>query len=507
MHIPDHIQIEFEGLETRLLRIVTAALKNSQESSWIDVHYTGESKETARPTICVGCTNTKRVRTAIRKNLTYNTNIFDLAVMKDAVRRSKSTDTRRSQAGETDAAMNRGHHERPICGSSIGAWRYREHSPAVTFGGVVLVDGEPYGMTVHHLLEDPEAEEKQSQARAGAEPESDHDEDDEDDDDENSDGKSMGGTCARCEESLLVFRSIRTVLILSSTDELSTAFDDTLSITSEEDEEDGFTNGIRIGEGHSIVLTQPALDDVDENFFPCDEDRDEDHIDSHRLGHVYASSGLRRSNNEDGVSHEIDWLLMKLDDERLQPYNVIAGGKRFCPEESLFTYRPKLLEPVCRQDHPAREDSYPRRIMGSGQLSGLDVHCIGRTSGLAQGKISQRMRWVRPRSANLLTHSLPIVTSHSHHTHIALTDNPRYASQADKPSHRSGPQQAVSAAQATPAHGSSQTPQTTSADTSWRTQTVSKSLTSRPWTSCSQTSQRRSVPKSHYPVPASRSVQ
>lgn len=204
----------------------------------------------------------------------------------------------------------------------------------------------------------------------------------------------------------------RTVLILSTVDELATAFDDTLSITSEGDEEDGYTNGICIGEGQNLVLTQPALDDVDENFFPCEEDKDEDHIDSHHLGHVFASSGLRRSNKEDGVSHEIDWLLMKLDDERLQPYNVVAGAKRFCPEESLFTYRPKLLEPVCRQEHPAREDSYPRRIMGCSQLSGLDVYCSGRTSGLAQGKISQRMRWVRSHSPAYSPLTLP-----HHHVH------------------------------------------------------------------------------------------
>lgn len=182
---------------------------------------------------------------------------------------------------------------------------------------------------------------------------------------------------------------------LTITDELASAFDDVLSITSETDEEDGYTNGIRMGEGQHITLTQPALDDVDENFFPNEEDKDEDHTDSHRLGHVYASSGLRRSSSEDGISHEIDWLLMKLDEERLQPYNVVPGGKRFCPEESLFTYRPKLMEPVCRQEYAAREDSYPRRIMGSSHLSGLEVHCTGRTSGLGEGKISQRMRWVR----------------------------------------------------------------------------------------------------------------
>lgn len=157
LHIPNHIQQEYEAFEGRLLKIVSLALQNSRESSWVDLHYAGEARETAKPTICVGCTNTKRVRSAIKKNLHYDSNLFDLTVVKDTVTRSKSTaSVRRSHGGSNETAKNRDHHQRPLCGSSIGAWRYAEHSPAVTFGGVVLVDGEPFGMTVHHLLEDPE---------------------------------------------------------------------------------------------------------------------------------------------------------------------------------------------------------------------------------------------------------------------------------------------------------------------------------------------------------------
>lgn len=191
LHVPDHIQAEYESFENRLLRIVTLALKHTQESSWIDLHYTGETKATARPTICVGCTSTKRVRTAIKKNLHYNDRLFDLAVIKDAIRRSKSLGgPRRSQATSDNTAKNPGHHERPLCGASIGAWRQSEHSPAVTFGGVILVDGEPYGMTVHHLLEDPEAEEKLSPmpTSSSADDQTIEDEtDDEDNDDEDND--------------------------------------------------------------------------------------------------------------------------------------------------------------------------------------------------------------------------------------------------------------------------------------------------------------------------------
>lgn len=41
-----------------------------------------------------------------------------------------------------------------MCGASIGAFR-GEHLPPVSLGGIVLIDGEPYGLTVHHMLDAP----------------------------------------------------------------------------------------------------------------------------------------------------------------------------------------------------------------------------------------------------------------------------------------------------------------------------------------------------------------
>lgn len=191
LHIPSHIQQEYEAFEGRLLKIVSLALQNSRESSWVDLHYAGEARETAKPTICVGCTNTKRVRSAIKKNLHYDSNLFDLAVVKDTVTRSKSTaSVRRSHGGAGETAKNRDYHQRPLCGSSIGAWRYAEHSPAVTFGGIVLVDGEPFGMTVHHLLEDPE-DDTSPAAQTQSTPQVPELSDGESDEDSDSDGASV----------------------------------------------------------------------------------------------------------------------------------------------------------------------------------------------------------------------------------------------------------------------------------------------------------------------------
>ena len=50
-------------------------------------------------------------------------------------------------------AANPDYQEKPLCGASIGAFRDEEHLPPVSFGGIVVVDGVSYGMSVHHMLE------------------------------------------------------------------------------------------------------------------------------------------------------------------------------------------------------------------------------------------------------------------------------------------------------------------------------------------------------------------
>lgn len=79
--------------------------------------------------------------------------------------------------------------------------------------------------------------------------------------------------------------------------------------------------GIEQGDGEHIVITQPAIDDVDEDFFSCPEDMDDDHLGSHTLGFVHATSGIRRYRDSDSIVHEVDWALFKIQDDRLQPFN------------------------------------------------------------------------------------------------------------------------------------------------------------------------------------------
>jgi len=157
---------------------------------------------------------------------------------------------------------------------------------------------------------------------------------------------------------------------------------------------DGDMPGIAPGQSTGgVLVTQPALDDVDADFFPVEEDRDEDHLSSHTFAHVHASSGIRRR-QRNGITHEVDWALLKIKEERLQPHNVMVGGKRFCRNTSS---PPKLLDPICRpHGYQPKEDLYLQRVADSDEeLGGLKVHCFGRTSGLASGQICEKMRNVK----------------------------------------------------------------------------------------------------------------
>lgn len=60
--------------------------------------------------------------------------------------------------GADMAVMNPWHQQRPLCGASIGAFN-GQHLPPVSYGGVILVDDEPLGMSVHHLLDAPSDDE------------------------------------------------------------------------------------------------------------------------------------------------------------------------------------------------------------------------------------------------------------------------------------------------------------------------------------------------------------
>lgn len=154
----------------RLERLIERALKDSDETISIDLVAIGETQEKARPTIFVTCSSVAKVKAILSRRFRYDDSTFDLKVRRGKIRRSKmsratgKTRPPHRSMMNTDsykgdmAVMNPFHQQKPLCGASIGAYN-GEHLPPVSYGGVILIDDEPVGMTVHHLLDAPSDDE------------------------------------------------------------------------------------------------------------------------------------------------------------------------------------------------------------------------------------------------------------------------------------------------------------------------------------------------------------
>ncbi|KAI9837739.1 MAG: hypothetical protein M1819_006673 [Sarea resinae] len=420
---------EWHGvLLPRLERLLEKAVRDPYETVSMDFVSLGETQQKARPTILVTCTSVRDVNNILSRYFTYDNSLYDLKVRRGKIHRSKVSRPKqrspRRSAGhwknenEDTSAKNPFHQQRPLCGASIGVYKDSEHLPPVSYGGVILLDGEPFGMTVHHLLETPSDD--------------DNSEDEEDFSIRSSarwpagldtDIQDLGSQLQ--EDDLLDYPIVEfseDESCYSSTEDIyeidQDLSDDPNSSEDESGQEErarscGDTPSIAKGSGGEYVITQPALDDVDDDFFPCPEDRDDDHLDSHTLGHIYASSGLRRWSRK-GIVHEIDWAILKVDSERLQPYNLIQGGKRFCRKDfgagaDGVAMCPRLVEPVCRRGFDAAEDLYPFQVVPEEELGMLRVHCLGRTSGLRGGTISPAMSSVRVYGRKTFSRSWAVV--------------------------------------------------------------------------------------------------
>lgn len=424
---PDIVDEWHDTMLPRLERLIERALRDSDETISIDLVAVGETPDTVRPTIFVTCSSVPKVKAILSRKFRYDGSVYDLKVRRGKVRRSKANNPSRRQKlphrsmMNTDLyngdipVMNPYHQQRPVCGASIGAFR-GEHLPPVSYGGVILVDDAPMGMSVHHLLDAP----------------SDEDSDSGSDDEAVSPGAAdavLSSARGTNNPWLMGMGSQPGVQIASSSpepmwdleitddeaqsdDEDKESYDFSDSEYASEDESDddqmidsitstrtiGDISGIPLGEGDEIRITQPAIDDVDDDFFPCEEDRDDDHLESHELGYVHASSGIRRW-KRDGILHEIDWALLKLKEERLQPYNLVQGGRRFgvnhTVERDQRDISSKLEHPIDRRHYTADEDEYPNGVTSADRLGGLNVHCFGRTTGLQGGMVGSAMSSVR----------------------------------------------------------------------------------------------------------------
>ncbi|OAA50285.1 hypothetical protein NOR_00735 [Metarhizium rileyi] len=383
---------------TILMPQINQALRNfyrkHPESVEISLESVGTSPQATQPTVLVVCTSVGKVRAILKKRLGElfdGTTGFALKVCRGHVLRSRHfsksvlpsmarTNVADSDQGLEKGAVNPEYQECPGNGASIGAWIGDRHLPPVSFGGLVLVDDRLYGMTVHHMLDDPDREQAQMETQCSSAV-SGHD--------WYTDFMEGSGY-----EDFAYELSDTESGPYSETDITSDYGDEEEGDDDDDDDdddkddkgdkdEDGFEPGdipgIEPGCGDGYVVTQPALDDVEEGFYPCAETEDEDHLDTFSLGEVYASSGIRRKQAY-GLTHEVDWALFKFANGRRPGENAIPrceDGKSILDwNEDVAKLRPTTVAP-------------------SSSLPGMEVQCIARTSGLQSGQILSTLTSVK----------------------------------------------------------------------------------------------------------------
>ena len=369
-------------LMPRLSKLLQSALGKSAESCSASLMMIGPSLDTAKTTICIQCSSVDLVRKTLKQNFRCKSG-WGLVVLRGDIqrcnrRRKPAKQTVEAQAPpsilQQDAVqVDSYYQQRPCSGASIGAYRDLEHLPPVSFGGAVTVGGEIYGMTVHHMLDSPsEDEEAQPEAvrRSAATSAS-----------AMEDLSFMGNDSDIPYDPYSLDLSDDEVLDLAESEDGNDEF--WFSEVAELTDDDGFddaedddvstigdTEGVDPLEAdEDLVVTQPAIDDVEDDFFPSLEDRDDDHLSSHTLGYVHASSGIKRI-TRNGHKHEVDWALIKINQDRL-------------PEKNAFGQH--------------ADSAIITKIAPLSSLPRTSVLCNGRTSGLQRGRISPALSLVKMR--------------------------------------------------------------------------------------------------------------
>ncbi len=339
-NIPQPARTYFDTvMMPRLSRMLAKAI-NRWESYEIDVFMAGTTPETAKPTVLMICNSILRAW-KILEYVNQDKGFFDIQVASGQVTWSKKKKRRQKKIVAPEVSRIKGrqpsrYQEKPTCGASIGCFVDEQHSEAVTFGGIVLVDGEAHGMSVHHMLQEDE------------EPD-----------------LSLDGLESLLPDEMAILDisedKLHDLECLRALDS-----DDPTMI---EDINMGDLPGTLPGEAEHVIVTQPALDDVDENFFPDEDEMSDDHLVSHGLGSIHASSGLRRL-TYGSIAHEVDWALFKIHKERRASTNMVQGGAKHCQAQG----------------------SYPSQVLKAETLGNLRVHAFGSTSGLATGTILPTMQ-------------------------------------------------------------------------------------------------------------------
>ena len=355
------------------------------ESYSIDLLMLGETPETAKPTIYMVCDSTRNAKKALYY-VNRDEKLFDIMVVKGQIERSKARKKRRPPkrkdttcTEDVSESIHKAYQLRPACGASIGAYMDDQHLPPVSLGGTILVNDQPFAISVHHMLENDDVDMglefnlERSMVHY----------------DDFIPDWSSGGTPA---ENLFEVSGDEDDGYEASYSDLSEAGDwFEGSVGSDDDGDMGDTPGYSPDAPHDIIVTQPAIDDVAENFFPDSDEAKEEHLLSHKLGRLHASSGIKRL-TRDGITHEVDWALIQIDESRSDPKNIIRGGGAFSNARSRTGNQQRESSASHEQNDL---HSFPRSIKPTENLGGLAVHGLGRTSGLRGGKILPAMTLVK----------------------------------------------------------------------------------------------------------------
>ncbi|KAL9125424.1 MAG: hypothetical protein Q9217_005370 [Psora testacea] len=362
--IPAPLQAYYKTVMVPKLSRMLARAIDRWEGYTIMTFMAGDSPETAKPTIYMSCLSITRAW-KILEYVNRDQKYFDIKVAVGQMSYSKAGKKRgrrpkkkpsmfatASQHDQEQGANPSKYQRKPSCGASIGAFVDEQHLEAVTFGGFVLADGDPFGMSVHHMLEDLDVDH-------GLDYVLDH---------EKPVQSTTDGMNASADQ-------------ISGVSQLDDDFEPSIldqDFADEDDEECfnmGDTLGTLPGKGRDLVITQPALDDVDPAFFPNEDDMSDEHLSSHGLGYVHASSGLKKvRHGPDKNAYEVDWSLFKVCEGRLDARNKVDGGGKYC----------KMAPKQGSTPHPSQ-------LLQADALGDREVHAIGATSGLAGGKILPTM--------------------------------------------------------------------------------------------------------------------
>ncbi len=363
----EHLDNWHQYLMPQINQALHKFYRKHPESVEISFEAVGESPQKVKPTILVVCTSVSKVKSVLRRHFSYDSTVYGLVVCKGKIVRSRKRPSKRSALHGSDNPRPRNIEvqERPLNGASIGAYAEGHASPAVTFGGMVIVDGQPFGLTVHHMFDVP------------------NDDDEEDDSyssvptmwfSDNEKSQMRAPMVADISEEDLGFE-------LSDYD--SEAYSEYSSSEESEyiSEEEGEVGDIpRIPKDctDGYYITHPAFSDVDEDSLresnaKMVESPETYHLENCKVGDLYVSSGIRRRQCELQHIHEIDWALFKFDEDRRPSGNRIKGASSFC----------------------AAKTEYPTRTVPFEELPGLDVHANARTTGLTRGHILQGLASVK----------------------------------------------------------------------------------------------------------------